>query len=193
MINYLTNTLVSLEINGQKKSFLNSETNRNYLKENIPADIWHQILELWGETPYVQIEEEMTPELCIKIQNEKIQQLKKECMNTITNGITIGEEHFSFEITDQLNIARLINQVKDGRTKVIYHADGQPCRFFSAEEISNLNDAMENFIEYHTTYFNSLKEYIKTLKLQSKLSAVQYGMEIPNNNLQLLLLNQEVE
>jgi hypothetical protein len=38
---------------------------------------------------------------------------------------------------------------------------------------------MENFIEYHTTYFNSLKAYIKTLKLQSQLSAVYYGMEIP--------------
>lgn len=193
MMKNLSKTIVTIEIDGQIKTYMNSNKNRDYLKNHLSSEEWSQIEEVWGTTPYITDEKELREDKLKEAQNKTIKRVKEICTQTITNGIDFYGEHFSFEITDQLNIARLINQVKDGRTKVIYHADGQPCRFFSAEEITNLNDAMENFIEYHTTYFNSLKEYIKTLKLQSKLSAVKYGMEIPNNNLQLLLLNQEVE
>jgi hypothetical protein len=39
-------------------------------------------------------------QLLEKLQNEKIQQLKNECMQIITNGIDYNNEHYSFEITD---------------------------------------------------------------------------------------------
>jgi hypothetical protein len=41
MIRYLTHTIVSLDINGQRKSFLNSGENREYLKKNLETEQWN--------------------------------------------------------------------------------------------------------------------------------------------------------
>lgn len=193
MIKNLSKTIVSIEINGQIRTYINSNKNRNYLKNALPSTIWETIENTWGASPYLGDESILSKEKLQEQQEKVIKKAKEQCTKTIVNGIDFNEEHFSFEITDQLNIARLINQVQSGKEKVIYHADGKPCRFFSAEEITNLNEAMENFIEYHTTYFNSLKEYIKTLNLKSELNAVKYGMEIPNSTLQLLFIDQGVK
>jgi hypothetical protein len=108
--------------------------------------------------------------------------MKEECVKAISNGVDFNNAHYSFEITDQLNLSRLAIQAKEGKENLIYHADGEVCRIFSAEEILALYNVMENFIEYHTTYFNTLKAYIKTLEYQSDLLKVEYGMEIPTNN-----------
>lgn len=189
MIQHLSESLVALKIDGQKKTFMNSNPNRKHLIKILPIDIWEQILEVWGNDPYIPDETELTGEYLEKVQNEIIDKMKKTCTEKITKGISFYGERFSFEITDQLNIARLALQAKSGKMQVIYHANGKPCRFFTAQEIIDLNAAMENFIEYHTTYYNGLKNYIKTLKFQSELSKVYYGMAIPMTTDVLQTLN----
>jgi hypothetical protein len=44
-----------------------------------------------------------------------------------------------------------------------YHADGEEVVFYAAEEIQELVDEMNAFKIYHTTYYNALKAYIKSL------------------------------
>lgn len=191
MIKYLSKSLVALNINGEKKTFLNSSINKKHLIELLPKDECDKIFSVWGNEPFIADESELQGKILEEIQNKTIEKMKKLCTDTITQGIDYNGEHYSFEITDQLNLSRLATQVKEGRQQVIYHADGQPCRLYSNEEILELNKLMEEFIEYHTTYFNSLKTYIKTLKYQSQILATYYGMEIPTMSVVLQTLIEQ--
>ena len=60
-----------------------------------------------------------------------------------------------------------------------YHADGQECVFYSAEEINEIVDTANAFKIYHTTYYNALKIYINALETIEEISAIEYGVEIP--------------
>lgn len=42
-----------------------------------------------------------------------------------------------------------------------------------------LNTAMENCIEFQTTYFNSLRDYIESMTDINDVCAVEYGVDIP--------------
>lgn len=187
MIKYLTEALVALNIDGQKKTFLNSEKNIEQLKTLLPKEELEKILSVWGNKSFIENETPLQGKQLIAAQNKVIDKMKEKCTNTIVKGIEYDGEKYSFEITDQLNLSRLANQAKEGKERVIYHANGKTCRLYSAQEIINLNDAMENFIEYHTTYFNGLKDYIKSLNYQSEIAKVYYGMSIPSIILQTLI------
>lgn len=191
MIKYLSKSLVALNINGEKKTFLNSSINKKHLIELLPKDECDKIFSVWGNEPFIADEPELQGKMLEELQNKTIEKMKKLCTENITKGIDYNGEHYSFEITDQLNLSRLANQAKEGKEQVIYHANNEACRLYSADEIIALNNAMENFIEYHTTYFNSLKTYIKTLTLQSQLSTVYYGMEIPTMSVVLQTLIEQ--
>lgn len=191
MIKHLTKTLVALNIDGQRKTFLNSEKNKEQLKTLLPREELNEIFAIWGDEPFVESEIALKGKMLAEAQKKAIDKMKEKCTETIIKGIEYNGKKYSFEITDQLNISRLANQAKEGKEQVIYHANNEACRLYSADEIIALNDAMENFIEYHTTYFNSLKAYIKTLKLQSQLSTVYYGMSIPTMSVVLQTLIEQ--
>lgn len=87
--------------------------------------------------------------------------------------------HFSLEITDQIMISLLAGKVAAGVTSVPWHADGEICKFFSAEDIAAVNMQMEALITYHETYFNSLKHYILAMETPEEVNAAYYGMPIP--------------
>jgi hypothetical protein len=38
---------------------------------------------------------------------------------------------------------------------------------------------MEKHIDYHTIYYNSLKNYILSLKTVKEISEINYGIDIP--------------
>lgn len=191
MIKYLSKDVVALNINGQKKSYINSKKNRELLLNEVPIEIWEEIIKIW-EGNELNIEEKpLSSKNKKRIQEKCIERMKQDCVKTISSGIDFNNEHYSFEITDQLNLSRLVEQCNKGKNQVIYHADGQLCRFYSKEEIINLYEAMENFIEYHTTYFNSLKNYIQTLEYETEIESIYYGINIPNSILTTLINKEE--
>ena len=191
MIKYLSKEVVALNINGHKKSYINSKKNRELLINEVPIEVWEEIMKVW-EGNELNVEEKPLSSKNKKIMQEKcIEKMKQNCVEVISNGIDFNNEHYSFEITDQLNLSRLMNQCNNGKEKVIYHADGQLCRFYSKEEILRLYEAMENFIEYHTTYFNSLKNYIQSLEYETEIESIYYGINIPNSILTTLINKEE--
>jgi hypothetical protein len=118
------------------------------------------------------------------IQKVKLLEMKSICNKTIINGFNIilsdgQNSHFSLQITDQLNISKLNERAQKGENNLPYHADGELCRFYSAKDIMAINRKMEDFIEYHTTYYNSLKNYINSLENEENIAQVTYGMDIP--------------
>jgi hypothetical protein len=118
------------------------------------------------------------------VRNSKITEMDKTCNQVITNGfdIVLSDElshHFSLKITDQLKISKLNDRAEAGETLLPYHADNEECKFYSPEDIMAINTQMEYLIEYHTTYFNSLKTYIMALDNITEISGIYYGIEIP--------------
>lgn len=96
--------------------------------------------------------------------------------------ITLSDKkshHFSLEVADQLKISKLNDRANAGITVLPYHADGESCKFYTKDEVVALNTAMENCIEFQTTYFNSLRDYIESMTDINDVCAVEYGVDIP--------------
>lgn len=93
--------------------------------------------------------------------------------------ISSGTEHFSLKDEDQLNLFGKQAQLAAGSEKLEYHEDGNPCRYYSAEDMRKIiNGAME-FKSYHTTYGNSLNMWIKGCAKASEIAKIEYGAPIP--------------
>ena len=65
------------------------------------------------------------------------------------------------------------------QSTVPYHADGEECIFYTAEEINQIVNAANAHKIYHTTYYNALKIYINALETIEDIAAIEYGVEIP--------------
>lgn len=166
-------------------AYMNTAEQREQLKSELPEDKWKELISVWGDVPTR--EEPKIDEPVLSIDEQKatlINQMSNKCNQIITYGFDLMLDdgktyHFSLQIEDQLKIQALALKVQSGETVLPYHADGEPCRFFSAAEVSNLNSQMENIITYQTTYFNSLRDYINSMTTIEELDTVTYGMEIP--------------
>ena len=114
----------------------------------------------------------------------KLKDMSNTCNNIIFAGIDVvlsDEEthHFSLTEYDQLNLFKLETLVRSGQEVLPYHEDGELCKFYPAADIITIANAATQYITYHTTYFNSLKAYINSLRSLNTISKVTYGMDIP--------------
>lgn len=106
--------------------------------------------------PYVPTYEEVL--------NNKISELSSMCQYTIEAGLTINDLHYSYTEKDQINLNDIVNTVKLTGLPLGYHADGQNCTEYSAEELMNIyiQLAMNKYCQQ--TYFNQSREYLKSLE-----------------------------
>ena len=150
--------------------------------------------EIIDPDPYIPPEPEPTPEEREReeeyrrslqfVKDKKIEYMSYLCHQTIENGILItlsdGLEHrFSLTENDQANLMERQAQLMAGATQVSYHADGELCTYYSAEDMTAIIQANIFHKDYQTTYFNSLKHYINSMTDKNEVSAVEYGIEIP--------------
>lgn len=136
------------------------------------------------ETPIINPIEEATLDY---LKEAKISEMSYECNKTITSGFDVvlsdgNTYHFSLTTQDQLNLITLSSLIANGETQIPYHADGELCRFYSAEDINTIITTATQFKTYHVSYFNALKMYINSLKRKKTVAAVQYGMAIPEEH-----------
>lgn len=118
------------------------------------------------------------------VREAKIREMSQTCEDIITEGVDVvlsnGEtHHFSLTVQDQLNLITLTKYVEAGENHIPYHADGELCIYYTAQDIQAIVSAATIWKTYHTTYFNSLKAYIKSLRSINTISRVVYGCEIP--------------
>ena len=114
----------------------------------------------------------------------KIKEMNQTCQNTIFAGIDVvlsdeQSHHFSLTEYDQVNLFKLETLAHSGSEILPYHEDDKPCQFYSASDIIAIANAATNYVTYHTTYVNSLKSYIKSLRSLNTIARVYYGIEIP--------------
>ena len=108
----------------------------------------------------------------------KIKEMSATCRHTIEAGFDFGEEHFSLDTQDQLNLITL-SALAETQDQIPYHADGQLCRFYTALEMKQIVAAATQFKMYHTTYYNALKAYINSLETIEEIATITYGIELP--------------
>ena len=117
------------------------------------------------------------------IKDAKLREMSATCRQTIESGFDLelrGEtQHFSLDTQDQLNLISLSEMAKT-QTLIPYHADGEVCTFYTNEEINSIVETATAFKIYHTTYYNALKTYINALETIEEISAITYGVEIPD-------------
>ena len=125
--------------------------------------------------------EEITVEY---VKNVKISEMNNTCNKVITNGfdtvLSDGKaHHFSLTTQDQLNLITLSTLVENGENAIPYHADGELCKFYSAEDIRTIITMATSFKTYHVSYFNALRAYIESLDTIEAIKAITYGTPIP--------------
>lgn len=148
-------------------------------EEEIAADFdfWFSMLE--------QIPDFDANELGIEARRTaKLSEISAMCQETIFSGIDVeinGEtHHFSLTLFDQLDLFGKKDQLDSGETKKYeYHSDGNPCKFYTAEEMKPVVDAAMRYVTYHKTYCNSMYTWIRNCKKASEIEAIQYGVDIP--------------
>jgi len=111
-----------------------------------------------------------------------ISAMSKACNKAIESGVDVklsdgSTKHFALTLEDQINLISLQNFQSDG--VVPYHADGELCTYYSVSDINTILQAAAAYKTYNTTYFNSLKNWIKSMQTKAELLAVNYGDEIP--------------
>ncbi len=134
-----------------------------------------------GEITNLNVVEQATLEFVI---DAKIKEMSKACSETIVAGFDIelsdGKSyHFALTLEDQVNMIELRNLYNTGATQIPYHSSGELCRYYSSEDIALILEKSDKFKNYNVIYFNSLRNYIKSLKDISKVNSITYGTNIP--------------
>jgi len=125
------------------------------------------------------------PELTVdELRAMKIREMSLACNQAITAGFSIelkdGVQHnFSLTMQDQMNLLTIQSEILAGATEVPYHADGEEADMYSADEMALIIAAANAHKTYHLAYFNSLKKWLNSLKSIAAISAVKYGVTIP--------------
>ena len=119
----------------------------------------------------------------IKAKSAKIQTLSNLCKSKIVEGFTIvlrDKKNYSFQLTaeDQLNLLSLENQLNTGAETFVYHATGLPCQVFVRDDMKKIIKAYRKHVLYHTTYFNTAKQYINSLTDLDKINSFYYGVDV---------------
>lgn len=133
--------------------------------------------------PLPELIDEIEAETVEFVRSSKISEMSLQCRKTIEAGIDVQlrmeTKHFSMDTQDQLNLMSL-GVMAQTQELIPYHADGETCIFYTADEINQIVAAATAHKVYHTTYYNALKNYINSLTTIEEIAAITYGTPIPD-------------
>ena len=130
--------------------------------------------------PYIPTPEE----LLVSAQASKKYEISAACERIIYKGVSVTladgtVERFSLTEHDQLNLFGKQAQLAMGAEQLEYHADGQPCRYYSAEDMQAIIQAAMFHVSYHTTYCNALNMWIAGCQTPEEVQGITYGADVP--------------
>lgn len=130
--------------------------------------------------PYVPTPEE----LLAAAKSSKRAEVSAACEQIIYKGVNVtlangSTEHFSLTEHDQINLFGKQAQLAMGAEQLEYHADGQPCRYYSAEDMQAIIQAAMFHVSYHTTYCNALNMWIAGCQTPEEVQGITYGADVP--------------
>lgn len=117
------------------------------------------------------------------IREAKLLEISKACNSVIVTGVNVQiggrVDHFNLALEDQSNINNLFRVVELGGTEFPYQADDGTCTVYSAQEIAQIYITAQTHITTQTAYHNALKAYVNSLESSEEITAIQYGMDLP--------------
>lgn len=172
------------EIDENGKCFALSDMAENDIPTLIKLDEYQDVLG-WTWDGESWIEPEPPVETFEEVKKKKRDEVDLACMNAIINGVDVelptGVEHFSLEETDQINLTAALTMVERGVPSYPYHADGQLCRLYTADEIKAISAAAMSHKLYHTTYCNHLFNWIERAESIEEVKSIYYGATLPED------------
>lgn len=137
---------------------------------------------VWDEEAYQKwCAENPEPDYLAEAKANKEAEISSSCNAAIVAGMDVnttqGTEHFSLEETDQINLTTAYNAVLSGASQYPYHADGQLCRMFTAEEITAISNASIAHKLYHTTLCNHLLTWVRRAETELEVESITYTAE----------------
>ena len=119
-----------------------------------------------------------------EVQSTKKQEVAAACEQLIYHGVNVtlsdgATEHYSLTEHDQLNLFGKQIQVSTGQEQIEYHADGQPCRYYTAADMQSIIQAAMFHVSYHTTYCNALNMWIAGCQATEEAEGIFYGADVP--------------
>lgn len=132
--------------------------------------------------------EVLPPEPYVPTLNElklaKKREISQACETAIYSGVDAklsdgSTEHFSLTEHDQLNLFGKQVQLASGTTELEYHADGQPCRYYTAEDMQIITSTAMAYVSYHTTYCNAVNMWIAGCETADEIQQIYYGADVP--------------
>ena len=115
-----------------------------------------------------------------QVRAAKLQEIGLACTAAIYAGIEVEDAHYSLTEHDQTELMAQNAAIAAGAQAVPYHADGQLCRMYPAEEFADLAQAATAHVFYHRTYCNHLNAWIRRAELP-ELAGIAYGAELPED------------
>lgn len=113
----------------------------------------------------------------------KLEEVSGVCEMTIYAGIDVeisdGVHHFSLTDKDQTNLFGCQLKIAAGLPKIEYHSDGNPCKYYTVEDMSKIVNQALFFVGYCTTYCNALNMWIRGGAKPSDIVNIKWGAEIP--------------
>ena len=136
------------------------------------------------EEPGEQLPPEPYNPTLAELQVAKKAEVAAACEQAIYRGVSVtladGDiEHFSLTEHDQINLFGKQAQLAAGADQLEYHADGQPCRYYSATDMQSIIQAAMWHVSYHTTYCNAINMWIAGCQEQEEVTEIFYGADVP--------------
>lgn len=133
----------------------------------------------------------------------KLEEISRSCRETINNGAQVQlsdgtSKQFSYALEDQSNISEMFTAIMVGATSYPYHADGEDCVIYSAQDIITIYSTLTALKTVQTTYHNQLKKYVESLGDAQEIASVKYGQELTGEYLErynelVNVANQQME
>lgn len=126
------------------------------------------------------------------VRDMKIAEMSIACNAAIENGFDVilsdgNVYHFSLTTQDQINLLSLSTLIANGMTSIPYHADGALCTYYSVQDMMQIITAATQYKTYHTSYFNSLRNWINTMNEISEIHGISYGINVPEEYCSVVL------
>lgn len=115
--------------------------------------------------------------------SKKEEELSNSCNAIISAGtvVTLSDrsiKQFSYSIEDQANVSEMFNAILMGATSYPYHANGESCMMYSAIDIMTIYTTLSSLKTAQITYYNQLRQYLRTLTTVPSIRTVVYGQQL---------------
>lgn len=166
-----------LQFSGQGKEFVNPEKKVLFDEDNfnIYKVVDGKVVETTADDKKPYMDEKARQEFETAL-NSKLAEISAASNAAIINGIDLNGSHYSYKTEDQNNISNAVTLANQTKLAVPYHADGESCRLYEPNEITNIYVLEETNLTHNITYHNQLKLYVQTLTTKAEIEEVVYGV-----------------